>query len=296
MLARSSEQRELMSSRARSTLIVLSVVQAVTLAQAAELAAVTDSSVAISRTRRANQRAMREIPPGISSLDRVAYAVDGAESSHGEDLAMWGPDPSGPQGPMQVSAAAAADVGGGDRFDLTENRAIGRAYLAQLYRRYRNWPDAIAAYNWGMGNLDNWIQAGRPADKLVVGVAAYLRRVLRDSGMCGASAARVRLPAASTPSGSGHPREIEAKEVVPEFDPFALAVCIDLDSAGRVLEGQDRHSFEGFGRFYNKLEKAMQLVARHLPKSSHSEPGFGRTTVSWNDVMRKPRHEQRLTE
>src|SRR6266851_1475440 len=72
-------------------------------------------------------------------LDRVASAVDGAESSHGKDIGMWRPDPSGPQGPMQVSEAAATDVGGGNRFDLTQNRAIGRAYLAQLYGRYRNW-------------------------------------------------------------------------------------------------------------------------------------------------------------
>src|SRR5208282_1883861 len=56
-------------------------------------------------------------------LDRIAYGVDGAESSHGGDPGMWRSEPDGPQGPMQVSAAAAADVGGGDRFDETENRA-----------------------------------------------------------------------------------------------------------------------------------------------------------------------------
>jgi hypothetical protein len=65
----------------------------------------------------------------VTPLDRVATAVDGAESSHGKDIAMWRPDPSGPQGPMQVGEAAATDVGGGDRFNLTQNRAIGRAYL-----------------------------------------------------------------------------------------------------------------------------------------------------------------------
>jgi len=92
---------------------------------------------------------------------------------------MWRPDPSAPQGPMQVSEAAAADVGGGDRFDSMENRVIGRAYLAQLFQRYKNWPDAIAAYNWGMGNVDNWVKAGRPADKFVIGVAGYLRRASR---------------------------------------------------------------------------------------------------------------------
>ena len=117
-------------------------------------------------------------------LDRVATAVDGAESSHGKDTGMWRPDPSGPQGPMQVSEAAATDVGGGDRLDLAQNRAIGRAYLAQLYGRYRNWPDAIAAYNWGIGKMDTWVKLGRPPDRFLVGVANYLRRVLQDSGFC----------------------------------------------------------------------------------------------------------------
>src|SRR5262249_11420219 len=111
-----------------------------------------------------------------------ATAVDGAESSHGKDTAMWRPDPFGPQGPMQVGEAAATDVGGGDRFDPTQNRAIGRAYLAQLYGRDKNWPDAIAAYNWGLSNVDTWIRAGRPREKFLAGVAVYTRRVLTIAG------------------------------------------------------------------------------------------------------------------
>jgi membrane-bound lytic murein transglycosylase MltF len=89
---------------------------------------------------------------------------------------MWRADPTGPQrpqGPMQVSEVAAIDVGGGDRFDLRQNRAIGRAYLAQLYGRYRNWPDAIAAYNWGLGKMDAWVKAGRPPDKFLGAIAEF---------------------------------------------------------------------------------------------------------------------------
>ena len=115
-------------------------------------------------------------------LDNIAYGVDGAESSHGGDPKMWRPElPDGPQGPMQVSAAAAADVGGGDRFDETENRAIGRAYLAHMFRRYGSWSDAIAAYNWGPGHLDEWIGGGRPADKFPAAVERYRARVLGTS-------------------------------------------------------------------------------------------------------------------
>jgi hypothetical protein len=120
---------------------------------------------------------------GGADLDRVAFAVDGAESRHGMDPGMWRPDFAAPQGPMQVSAAAATDVGGGDRFDLTQNRLLGRGYLALLFRRYGNWPDTIAAYNWGPGNMDGWIGAGRPAAGLPLEVERYRDRVVRDGGV-----------------------------------------------------------------------------------------------------------------
>jgi hypothetical protein len=87
---------------------------------------------------------------------------------------------------MQVSAAAAADVGGGDRFDETQNLALGRAYLAHMYRRFGSWPDAIAAYNWGPGRMDSWISGGRPTDKFPVPVQRYRNRVLVTSGLAGA--------------------------------------------------------------------------------------------------------------
>jgi hypothetical protein len=124
---------------------------------------------------------------GGGELDRIAFAVDGAESSHGRNPLMWRPSPDGPQGPMQVSLRAALDVGGGNRFDLRENRLLGRAYLAQMFRRYGNWPDALAAYNWGPGNLDSWIGDGRPAERLPSETARYVRRVLRDALVASAS-------------------------------------------------------------------------------------------------------------
>jgi hypothetical protein len=241
----------------------------------------------MSGARDSDQRAIKGVRPSIiTALDRVAYAVDGAESSHGEDLTMWGPDPSGPQGPMQVSEPAAADVGGGDRFDPTENRVIGRAYLAQLYRRYQNWPDAIAAYNWGMGNVDNWVKAGRPADKFVIGVAAYLRRVLHDSGMCDSpTAAPVGSPKARVPPANRHPRQTTPEEAQPEADSFALAVCADLDAWGGALDEKDRPPFGAQGHFYSKLERAMVLAMQHLPASLRS--GESRATASWKQATQR---------
>jgi hypothetical protein len=139
--------------------------------------------------------AARPAAGGSGALDRLGDSVEGAESSHGGDPRMWHSDPNGPQGPMQVSAAAAADVGGGDRFDEAQNRALGRAYLAGMYRRYGSWPDAVAAYNWGPGHMNGWIGNGRPADKLPPAVARYQTRVLVTAG----------LPANGLDAGVGRP-------------------------------------------------------------------------------------------
>jgi len=162
---------------------------------------------------------------------------------------------------MQVTEAAAVDVGGGDRFDLIQNRAIGRDYLALLFRRYKNWPDAIAAYNWGMGNVDAWVKAGRPADKFLIGVAAYLRRVLHDSGMCDReTAVAIRWPT--------HPL---AEEGGRESVASAGKACPDLDAWGGLLPETDRHSL-AYGRFRSQLAKASQLAAHHFPPSQRRDP------------------------
>ena len=110
-------------------IIALFVIQAIASAWAAEQDAPAVSGKPAHSGRLAAKDSRRTAVP----LDRVVSAVDGAESSHGQDILMWRPDPTGPQGPMQVGEAAATDVGGGNRFDLAQNRAIGRAYLLQLF-------------------------------------------------------------------------------------------------------------------------------------------------------------------
>jgi hypothetical protein len=178
-------------------IIVFLVNQTATVVAAGSELTILRERVALTGEKDLGQRATKPARMSVAApLDRVATAIDGAESSYGKDIRMWRPHPSGPQGPMQVSKAAASDVGGGDRFDLTQNRLIGRAYLALLYGRYKNWPDAIAAYNWGLSNVDSWIRAGRPSEELLAGVAAYTNRVLRDSGLChGIETRQLRLSA-----------------------------------------------------------------------------------------------------
>ncbi|MGH7065353.1 MAG: lytic transglycosylase domain-containing protein [Stellaceae bacterium] len=158
------------------------------------------------------------LPGGAApALDRVAVAVDGVESSHGADPRMWRADPDAPQGPMQVSAAA-VDAGGGDRFDEAANRALGRAYLARLYRGYGSWPDAVTAYNWGPGHMDDWIDGGRRADAMPAVVALYRLRVLASAEGDPAAARMPRL-------GIVHPQP--RRPLVDRRHPGAASLAVE---------------------------------------------------------------------
>jgi hypothetical protein len=72
---------------------------------------------------------------------------------------MWRPSPTA-AGADAVSLKAALDVGGGDRFDLGQNCLLGGLTCADV-PALRQPADALAAYNWGPGNVDGWIADGR---------------------------------------------------------------------------------------------------------------------------------------
>jgi len=166
--------------------------------------------------------AARFFPDSAPSLDRIAAAVDAAESNYGTNPRMRRADPDGPQGPMQITAAAAADVGGGDRFDPGANLTLGRAYLTRMYRRYGRWADAIAAYNWGPRHMDAWIHEGRRADRLPAAVARYTGLVLLASAGPGVQLPDPNVPALRftrrQPDPSPQPREASRHEGVAGAD------------------------------------------------------------------------------
>lgn len=110
--------------------------------------------------------------------------------------------------------------------------------------RYRDWPDAIVAYNWGIGKFDAWVKAGRPVDGLIPGVAVYLGRVLHDSGLCRETSTVPTRPMA--PSAPG---------------------CADLGAwPGLIGNGQFATGAVSTP-FYSQLDRALHLSTIQNPRS-----------------------------
>ncbi len=60
---------------------------------------------------------------------------------------------SGATGLLQLEPATAAQLGVANSLDPAQNAKGGASYLAQMYQKFGSWDLALAAYDWGPGNL-----------------------------------------------------------------------------------------------------------------------------------------------
>ena len=120
----------------------------------------------------ASAEARYSLPDGL--LARLLWQ----ESRYREDIITGRvASPAGALGIAQFMPATARDFG----IDpLNPAQAIDAAgkYLRQLFNRFGNWPEALAAYNWGQGNVSRKGLAAAPSETV-----AYFTSILSDLGL-----------------------------------------------------------------------------------------------------------------
>ena len=105
----------------------------------------------------------------VSLAPELIHSVVAAESAYQPQAVS----PAGAEGLMQLMPETARELGVEDSFDPQQNLRGGSRYLKQLLDKYDGDLDrALAAYNWGQGNVDR-----KGLEQMPVETRDYLARV-----------------------------------------------------------------------------------------------------------------------
>ena len=118
----------------------------------------------------------------IIDNDPIIEKIIQTESQYDSDAIS----PAGAVGLMQIMEATAIDPGFGvtpmspeDRVDPVKNVQFGAEYFNALRNKFGGDDKlALMAYNWGYGNVRNWIAAGSDPTKIPSETAGYLKKIL----------------------------------------------------------------------------------------------------------------------
>jgi soluble lytic murein transglycosylase-like protein len=103
--------------------------------------------------------------------------------------------PVGEIGIFQLMPSTAAGLGISNPYDATQNIQGGVNYLAELLSEFGTYPDALAAYNWGPGNVNN---VG-PGGDYPASVQNYIASVLGQASVYSAAIGSAPVTASSGP-------------------------------------------------------------------------------------------------
>ena len=115
---------------------------------------------------------INQVAEKISLAPELIHSVVSAESDYNPAAVS----PVGAQGLMQLMPKTAQELGVQDSFDPLQNLLGGSKYLKQLLEKYDGDLDsALAAYNWGQGNVDR-----KGLEQMPEETRSYLARVKKN--------------------------------------------------------------------------------------------------------------------
>ncbi len=195
--------------------------------------------------------------------------------------------PKGATGLMQLMPATAKDPGFGVKpFDATkplndpqENMRVGTDYLNAMMERYGGDREAaLAAYNWGPGNADKWIAAGRPASMLPQETRDYIARILGTGPAQGTSSPQPTRMAQAAPdlnsliNAADNPYLTKGQQAV--LDAL-IKRQFETPDQPKSYEEYQLARREGFGGTYaDWVKNKAQTVQIGSPQFGKIDPGY----------------------
>lgn len=198
--------------------------------------------------------------PNVVPSAGVSSAVQQAESG-GNTRAV---SPKGAQGSMQLMPGTAKDLGV-DPTNPVENAAGGEKYLSGLRAKYGNDVYALAAYNWGPGNVDKWVKEGANLDKLPTETKNYIDRVRK---LAGPNFVELNAAGAPAPAPSATVQTATAPSVAPSLTttakpgarPFITPAQEEVAKESAKMEAKRDFTMGGLG---DAIDGARKLLSKN---------------------------------
>lgn len=165
---------------------------------------------------------LQQIVSSAAAANGVPTAIAFAQA---QQESSWNPNAynakSGATGLFQLEPATAAQLGVTNPTDPTQNANAAMQYLQQLYQQFGDWGTALAAYDWGMGNVkkaQNAAQAsgGDWLSSAPTETQNYVSNILGSAGMD----ATTSVTPASLVNGAAQ----YVQDLLPDNSPIATAV------------------------------------------------------------------------
>lgn len=131
------------------------------------------------------------------------------------------------QGLTQLIPSTAAMLGVTDPFDPTQSINAGAKYLASLVKQFGDVPTALAAYNWGPGNVATYTTDSWPTETV-----NYVNKILGTSSTTGVNPT---LPISSSDSSS--------------TDNWDFSTLFNSSSSDSLVSGDSNNSSIGIPLF-----------------------------------------------
>jgi hypothetical protein len=185
----------------------------------------TEISTAIDEASRLYPQVRKELITSIA-----------ASESHFDSKAQ---SSAGAGGLMQLMPATARQMGVDDPFDVQQNVRGGTRYFAQMLTKYKgNEALALAAYNWGPGNVD---KVEGDLSKMPEETQAYVKTTLQRASGGGGTAPDMRMqvagPAAPAPTGGSRQAQAQLTRLDKQIEGMTQYINANLGSGKERTKG-----------------------------------------------------------